>query len=277
MAIRRHRLPRFWLVLTLGLVAGGIGAAYWWEQQLPRRLEAAAAAGRLDDCLRYGEQLSALRWLGGKAPQDQGRCRRLKAAQLWRQGQWGEAVRLQLLLLNSGASSSADQQTLLGWQGELERRARDRYAAGDLEGALQLLGNLQAAQNADGTALGDSLRENWNRNRWQKQRAEQLIPQKRWWEALDALNRIDHPWWKRQSQALRLQVERGIEGLRRRDQMEHHAHTGGLESNVPEQRLNALITAKVAGGMDDWQAFSSACRELGGRVVEAGPETACRR
>ena len=29
--------------------------------------------------------------------------------------------------------------------------------------------------------------------------------------------------------------------------------------------------------MDDWQAFSSACKELGGRVVEAGPETACRR
>ena len=29
--------------------------------------------------------------------------------------------------------------------------------------------------------------------------------------------------------------------------------------------------------MDDWQAFSTACRELGGRVVEAGPETACRR
>ena len=42
LALRRHRLPRFWLGLTLGLVASGVGAAYWWEQQLPQRLEKAA-------------------------------------------------------------------------------------------------------------------------------------------------------------------------------------------------------------------------------------------
>jgi hypothetical protein len=29
--------------------------------------------------------------------------------------------------------------------------------------------------------------------------------------------------------------------------------------------------------MDDWKAFTSACRDLGGKVVEAGPESACRR
>ena len=46
MAIRRHRLPRFWLVLTLGLVTAGVGGAYWWEQQLPNRLAQAAAQGR---------------------------------------------------------------------------------------------------------------------------------------------------------------------------------------------------------------------------------------
>ena len=277
MAIRRHRLPRFWLVLTLGLVASGVGAAYWWEKQLPQRLEQAASSGRLDDCLRYGEQLAALRWLGGKAPLEQGRCRRLKAAELWAQGAWADALRLQLQLVNSGASSDADQRTLLRWQAQLETRARQLYAAGDLQGALSVLTNLNAAHNAEGTALGDSLREDWNRNRWQHKRAEQLIPQKRWWEALDALNRIEHPWWKRHSLPLRRQVEQGIEGLRAQHEAEHDAHTGGLESNVSQERLNALISARIAAGMDDWQAFSSACRELGGKVVEAGPETACRR
>jgi hypothetical protein len=277
LAIRRHRLPRFWLVLTLGLVAAGVGSAYWWEKQLPQRLEQAARSGRLDDCLRYGEQLAALRWLGGLAPIEQGRCRRLKAAQLWQRGAWSDALRLQQQLVNSGASSSADQQTLLRWQSQLESRARELYRAGDLEGALNVLTSLNAAHNAEGTALGDSLREDWNRNRWQKQRAEQLIPQKRWWEALDALNRIEHPWWKQHTQGLRRQVEQGLEGLRDAHEREHDAHGGGLESNVPEDRLNALISAKIAAGMDDWQAFSSACRELGGKVVEAGPETACRR
>lgn len=64
MALRRHRLPRFWLGLTLGLVACGIGATYWWEQQLPQRLEQAAKSGDLEACLRYSEQLEALRWMG---------------------------------------------------------------------------------------------------------------------------------------------------------------------------------------------------------------------
>jgi tetratricopeptide (TPR) repeat protein len=277
LAIRRHRLPRFWLVLTLGLVAAGVGSAYWWEKQLPERLEQAAAQGRLDDCLSYGEQLAALRWLGGKAPLEQGRCRRLKAAELWRKGAWAEALKLQLQLVNSGNSTPADQQQLLSWQQQLETRALNLYREGRLEEALKLLTALNAAHNAGGTSLGDQLNEDWNRQKFLKQRAEQLIPQKRWWEALDALNRIEHPWWKQQSAPLRRQVEQGIEGLRSGEQREHDVHGGALSSNVPAERLNDLITQKLAQGMDDWQAFSAACRELGGRVVEAGPETACRR
>ena len=94
MALRRHRLPRFWLGLTLGLVACGIGATYWWEQQLPQKLEQAARSGDLEACLRYSEQLEALRWLGGQAPTEQGSCRRRKAAQLWQQERWGDALQL---------------------------------------------------------------------------------------------------------------------------------------------------------------------------------------
>ena len=142
---------------------------------------------------------------------------------------------------------------------------------------MKLLSALNATHNASGTALGDQLSEDWNRQKFLKQRAEQLIPQKRWWEALDALNRIEHPWWKQQSAPLRRQVEQGIEGLRSGEQREHDVHGGSLSSNVPTERLNDLINQKLAQGMDDWQAFSTACSELGGRVVEAGPETACRR
>ena len=277
MAIRRHRLPRFWLVLTLGLVATGVGSAFWWEKQLPRRLSEAAASGRLDDCLRYSEQLSALRWLGGKAPMEQGRCRRLKAEELWRSERWADAMRLQLQLVNSGASTPADQQRLVSWQRQLEARALRLYRQGDLAGALRVLASLNADQNAEGTALGDNLREHWNRNRFQHERAQQLIRQQRWWEALDALNRIDHPWWKQHSQPLRQAVNRGIEGLRGREEHEHSSHGGAPVSNVPADQLEALVNQKIAQGMDDWQAFNSACRDLGGKVVEAGPESACRR
>jgi len=277
LAIRRHRLPRFWLVLTLGLVAAGVGSAYWWEKQLPAQLQRAAEQGRLDDCLRYGEQLAALRWLGGKAPLEQGRCRRLKAQELWRRGEWADALKLQLQLVNSGTSTPADQQQLLSWQQQLETRALSLYREGRLEEALGILSNLNAAHNASGTALGDQLNEDWNRQKFLKDRAAQLIPQKRWWEALDALNRIEHPWWKEQSLSLRRQVEKGIESMRDPRERNHDGHGGQLDSNVPAERLNDLITQKLSQGMDDWQAFSSACKELGGRVVEAGPETACRR
>jgi tetratricopeptide (TPR) repeat protein len=277
LAIRRHRLPRFWLVLTLGLVAAGVGSAYWWEKQLPAQLQRAAEQGRLDDCLRYGEQLAALRWLGGKAPLEQGRCRRLKAQELWRGGEWAEALKLQLQLVNSGTSTPADQQQLLNWQQQLETRALSLYREGRLEEALGILSNLNAAHNASGTALGDQLDEDWNRQKFLKDRAAQLIPQKRWWEALDALNRIEHPWWKEQSLPLRRQVEQGIESLRDPRERNHDVHGGQLDSNVPAERLNDLITQRLAQGFDDWQAFSAACEELGGRVVEAGPETTCRR
>ena len=63
MALRRHTLPRYWLGLTLGGVALLCGAARLWEQQLPLRLREAARRGDLDACLRYSEQLAALRWL----------------------------------------------------------------------------------------------------------------------------------------------------------------------------------------------------------------------
>ncbi len=263
-------------MLTLGLVASGVAAAYWWEKQLPARLEQASKAGRLDDCLLYGEQLSALRWLGGQAPLELSRCRRLKAEQLWQADQRAQALKLQRLLINSGNSTPEDQQRLLAWQQQMENEALTLYRRGQLEQAITVLKSLNADQNPQGTALGDQLREDWNRNRFQKERAARLIPQERWWEALDALNRIEHPWWRTRTEGLRKQVEAGIEGLRQRDHGEHDSH-GGLGSNVPEAQLNRLVDQKLQQGLDDWQAFSQACAELGGQVVEDGPETTCRR
>ena len=109
MALRRHRLPRFWLAITLGSVAAAIGLGYWWERQLPVRLEQASATGRLDDCLRYSEQLAALSWLPGRTPFDRGRCLRAKADQLWGQEDWSEALRLQRQVINSRAGTPSDR------------------------------------------------------------------------------------------------------------------------------------------------------------------------
>lgn len=275
MALRRHRLPRLWPGLTLGLALAGLGGAHWWQRQLPQRLQQAAARGDLDACLRYGDQLQALRWPEGSIPQDLGQCRRRRAAQLWRQQRWAEALRLQLQLANSAAGGDADRRRLLAWQAELQRRALERFEQGQLEPALALLAPMGEDHRADGSAMGDRLRESWNRNRLQAERATRLVGQQRWWEALDALNRIDHPWWKGQTQASRVRVQAGIdrlEGLER----EHDGH-GSLPHTVPPERLDAEVQRRIAAGMPEWPAFQSACTALGGRVVEAGPESACQR
>lgn len=274
MALRRHRLPRFWLAFTLGPVLLLVGLVYWWERQLPARIQQAAQAGRLEDCLRYGDQLSALSWLPGGVPQEQGRCRRQLAEQLWQADRWAEALRLQRQLVQSAAAAPADRQRLNQWQETLRDQAITRFRGGDLEGALKRLEPIGAASGAGG-GLADELRQIWERNRLQLQRAERLSRQARWWEALDALNRIDHPWWRQRSAAVRARVQKGLDSLEAGEK-QHDVH-GALPHSVDTARLDALVRRRIAAGMEEWQAFEQSCRELGGKVVEAGPDSACQR
>lgn len=274
MALRRHRLPRFWLALTLGPVLVLVGLVYWWERQLPARIQQAAESGRLEDCLRYGDQLAALSWLPGGVPQEQGRCRRLRAEQLWQAQRWGDALRLQRQLVQSPAAGPADRQRLNQWQETLQDEAIARFRGGDLEGALRRLEPL-AATSAGGTGLADELRQIWERNRLQLQRAERLSRQARWWEALDALNRIDHPWWRQRSAAVRDRVQKGVASLESRH-LEHDVH-GAVPHSVDMARLDGLVSRRIAAGMEEWKAFEASCRELGGKVVEAGPDSSCQR
>jgi len=273
--LRRHRDPRFWLALTFGSLAITLAALTWWQRQLPRRLAEAVSEGRLDDCLSYSEQLARFRWLPGHSPLEEGGCRREKARQLWGQQRRAEALDMQRQLVDSPAAKAADRQQLSNWQEQVRRSAISRFQAGDLEGALAALAPLGEQHRGDGRALGDDLQANWNRNRLQHERAGQLLGKARWWEALDALNRIDHPWWQTRSEPLRRQVQQALARMEGPER-EHDGH-GELPHTVPADRLDALVQRRVASGMNEWQAFREACSELGGRLVEAGPESACQR
>jgi hypothetical protein len=275
LALRQHRLPRFWLGLTLGLVATGVGAAYWWERQLPGRLEQAAAQGDLEACLRYSEQLQALRWLGDRSPAEQGECRRRRAAQLWEQQRWREALILQLQLVNSTEGQPTDQRQFEAWQESLRQQAMERFQAGQLEESLTLLAPMGEDHRSDGSALGDQLRQVWDRNRLAFERARRLKEQARWWEALEALNRMDHPWWRQRAEPLRGEVQTGIAGLSR-DERQHDSH-GALPHSVPVADLDREVRQRIDQGMDEWSAFKAGCAALGGRVVEEGPDSACQR
>jgi hypothetical protein len=260
------------LAFTLGPVLALVGLVYWWERQLPARIQQAADAGRLEDCLRYGDQLSALSWLPGGVPQEQGRCRRQRAEQLWQAQRWREALQMQRQLVQSPAAGPADRQRLKQWQESLQQQAISLFRGGDLEAALR---RLEPLGSSSAGGLADELRQIWERNRLQLQRAERLTRQARWWEALDSLNRIDHPWWRQRSAAVRARVQKGLDSLEAGEK-QHDVH-GALPHSVDPARLDALVQRRIAAGMEEWQAFEQSCRELGGKVVEAGPDSACQR
>ena len=277
MALRRH-LPRFWLIATLGGVAALCGSAYWWEQQLPGRLREAASRGDLESCLRYGEQLAALRWLDREAPIEQAICRRRQAELAWKEGDSTQALNLQSQLVNSNVGSEEQRRTdrarLLQWRKTIRNHALDQFRAGDLEQALITLRPLEQKGQRPGTQLSDSLRETWNRNKVDHERLKENVQRQQWWEALSVLNQLDHPWWQTHALPLRRQVEEAIQNLR--DRQEHHSHGALPAHTVDPERLNAAVEDRLSSGMDPWSAFIAGCADLGGVLVEEGPESLCK-
>lgn len=279
MALRRHSLPRYWLGLTLGGVTLLCGLAYWWERQLPGRLASAIREGDTEACLHYSEQLAALRWLGQKVPEEQAICRRQAAQQAWANGQRSTALQLQEQLVNAAVGSAQNQQhdrtQLKTWRKELRNDALDAFRNGDLNSALALLQPIESTRATPGSRLSDSLQESWNRNKLDHQRLSEYVKQRRWWEALAVLNRLDHPWWQQQAQPLRQTIETAIDALK--DFEEHHNHGDLPAQSIPSQALNNAVQRRIDEGMEPWQAFVSGCSDLGGRVEENGPESLCRR
>ncbi len=153
-----------------------------------------------------------------------------------------------------------------------QREALRRFSQGDPEGAVASLAPLGQTDPSKAAALREALRSNWNRNRLEAARAERLAAAGQWWEALDTLNRLDHPWWQRHSQALRLRVEQGAAAL----EQEHHQHSHGPgAAGVSTELLDAEVQKRLQLGKPQWQAFVEGCAAAGGQVLEEGPEVHC--
>ena len=275
MAPRRPLPLQLWVVGTLALVLSLASGALWWERQLPGRLRQALDSGDWSRCLELTEQLAALRWLGEGAPQQQARCRRQRAAQLWNSGDQAAALQVQRQLVQSDQASATDVEQIQVWRRDLREGAMQRFRAGDLEGSIAMLEPLDRAATNGGNPSSDSLRETWNRNRLEAERLTQLVDQQRWWEALDSLNRLDHPWWQNRSEPNRRLIETAIRQLR--DTQEHQPHGSTDPDVISGDELETTVQTHLQAGMDPWNAFQSGCADLGGRVIEDGPESFCRR
>ena len=276
MAAPRQLLLRLWGVGTLGLVLTIATGAYWWEQQLPERLQSALDANDYEACIRTSEQLASLRWLGEGAPEEQALCRKKHAESLWDQGDPIAALTLQQQLVASGHGDLVlHRETLERWRQALMDQAIALFREGDLQQALELLDPLKGTARSSTSKVSATLMEIWNRNQLEQRRLVQLVDQERWWEALDSLNKLDHPWWQQQATVTRQEVESAIRTLDEAQQ--HQQHPAMNTDLISGDRLDAAVEDQLFQGLDPWTAFSVGCSDLGGLVEEDGPESFCRR
>ena len=176
--------------------------------------------------------------------------------------------------VGSATQRQEDRERLNQWRKQLQDRALEQFRAGDLDAALATLKPLEIKGQRPGSQLSDSLRETWNRNRIDHERLKSKVERQQWWEALSVLNQLDHPWWQTHALPLRQEVEQAIQSLR--DEQEHHSHGTLPAHTVDAERLNAAVEDRLASGMDPWSAFVAGCSDLGGVLVEEGPESLCK-
>lgn len=263
-----------WVGLPFLAFTLAMGVLWAWKQQLTHQLRTASADQRLEVCLQLERRLQMLEWVPSPPAQDAGRCRREAAQQLWAAQKLEQALRLQQELVRSQAANEADVQRFQQWKGQLQRSALAAFERGNLEQAEVLL-RLSAPHAGDPgvAAMLQQLRQIWAKNKADLERAEAMAAQRQWWEALSSLNGLSHPYWRQRSLPLRQTVEAG---LAKEENKRVQAH-GPLPYAIPQKRLDALIQKRVAAGVPDWQAFGEACRALGGRVVDGGPEATCQQ
>lgn len=267
---RVHR----WVGLPVLAFALGMTVLWAWKQELTRQLRAASADQQLERCLQLERRLQPLDWVPSPPAEDFGRCRREAAERLWGNKKVELALRLQQELVRSKAATSNDIQQLQLWKAEVQRSALRAFEQGDLQQALALLRLSDTSGGDPGVAaMTGQLRQIWGKNKGDFERAEALAAKDRWWDALSALNGLNHPYWRDQSQPLRKSVERNLAKVEKARVDTH----GPLPYAIPREKLDALVRRRMEAGVPDWQAFGEACRALGGRVVDGGPEATCEQ
>ncbi|MDG2328752.1 MAG: hypothetical protein P8L48_01660 [Synechococcus sp. cluster2_bin.44] len=273
--MQRHLL-QLWVLATLSMVLAIAGGAYWWEKQLPAQLRHAIANQDYEGCIRASNQLAALQWLGQRAPAELALCRQRHAEQLWAQGATSQALELQYKLVVSGQGDlDLNRATLKQWQQAIQERAISLFRQGQLEPSLALLKPLELQQRDPIRDLRKTFQEIWNRNSVEHIRLGRLVQQERWWEALDSLNRLDHPWWKSKAEVQKQRIETGLASFDRG--IEHNQHAAQPVDVISGQQLEQAVQRQLRQGVDPWDAFQAGCKSLGGHVKEDGPESFCQR
>lgn len=271
------RINRRWLGCSCCVVLLLVGAGLFsWRGMMVQRLRRAAGAGDFGRCVEAGGYLSYFVYRADAEARLLTRCRRQLAREHWLKGNHQDALDLQEQVVRSPQAVARDHRLLSTWVGQRRQEARDHDRNGDPDSAVAVLQQLSIAQDPLRDDLISHLQMRWNHNRDLYAKAVALSEEERWWEGLNAVNWLDHPWWRARSQPLRNTIIAATQEAAAPDD-HHDDHHGGLSHTVPVDELDALVRHHLTRGLDGWNAYVKACQELEGVVIQRGPESACRR
>ncbi|MYF35449.1 MAG: hypothetical protein F4226_01225 [Synechococcus sp. SB0678_bin_12] len=247
-----------------------------WQYHLTQRLQRSVEDKDHAACVASGEHLADLRSLALAEATQLAHCRRILASDHWVAGERQQALDLLERLVDSPQMTAADQSRFSQWVRQQRDRAVEHYRRGELSTAVVLLRELSDRQEPHRDTLIESLRTRWHLNQQLHDQAMQFRDAGRWWEAFDAINRLDHPWWRTHAKPLEDEVVTATQALNGQG-VGRDAHNGRVRHNVPLEDLDRHVRLHLTRGADEWQAYLQACRELGGVIVDYGPESVCRR
>lgn len=270
----RRLLQLMAVVATVVLVFKAV--VHGWQSQLTQRLQQSAEDEDHAACVASGEQLVHLRPLELAEATQLADCRRVLANDYWFAGEQQKALDLLERLVRSPQMVAMDRSQLSEWVRQQRGRAVEHYRRGDLSTAVALLRQLSDLQEPHRDTLVESLRTRWNLNQQLHDQARQLRDEERWWEAFDAINRLDHPWWRAHAKPLQDEILTATQALSGQG-VNRDGHSGRVRHNVSVDELDRRVRLHLTRNMDAWQAYLQACHDLGGVVVDYGPESVCRR
>ena len=258
------------------MVSAVVMGLAWWQSQLPTRLRQAVDNDQLDTCLRLGEQLAALRELNSEEQAILAGCLREQASRNWQEKRQRLALDQQRQLLRRSGNPAIEERRLQQWRQQIRRQAIEDYQRGDARQAMALLSSSGETRFPDGQQLHATFEDHWASNRYAYSQAASAAAGEDWWEALDQLNQLNHPWWQRKALSLRTDVSRQAAAMQRSNQPKD-SHRDSGDQPISDAELDAAVQRHLSLGLSAWQAFELGCSELGGQVLEQGPESSCQR
>lgn len=278
MAISRYRWQIGLLIGAIAVPAGWWGWQQWQQQRTLAAAQQDLAAGNFEACL---QQLASLETSQPLQPLLND-CRWQRSQQLAAAGQYPQALQLVLLIPASDRQAAKAAAAAKQWGDRVRGEAEQQFLAGNWSAAQQLLKSLPDGTplNPTAPALLSQWQKQWQQDSQAIAQAQAALGQARWWDVDRTLLALsDHPYWQSQAQSLRQQAQQSIQKLaQQRPNAAAVAEDGtAIADAVAEAELEPRFRQYLAQGLPDYEAWQRACQDVGGQVIDRGPESFCSR